>query len=210
VHLTVRRRTTLSSAIAAIAATVLVAAPASAAPAVPAAPAGGCPVVPTVQPFAAWNDVADYLPVPDGGLEAGGGTWSLQGGARVVEGNAPFQVGGASDRRSLELPARGSATTAPICIGVEHRTMRFFSASARTGSLRVEALYTTHDGRPASVVLGAVHGAGTWAPTDVLPMRVNEQADDFGNAMSVRLRFTGLGATASRIDDVYVDPYRMR
>jgi hypothetical protein len=195
------------SAIAAVAATALIAAPASAAP---AATAGGCPAVPTVRPFAPWGDVADYLLAPDGGFEAGATTWNLAGGAHVVEGNEPFKVGRASDHRSLELPARGSATTAPICIGVEHRTMRFFNTSTRLGTLTVQALYTTRDGKPASVTLGTVRGSDTWAPSDVLPMRVNELAGAFGNAMPVRLRFTALGAAASRIDDVYVDPYRMR
>jgi hypothetical protein len=208
VHLSARLRTTLSSsAIAAVAAAALVAAPASAAP---AAAAAGCPAVPTVRPFAPWGDVADYQLAPNGGLEAGATTWNLAGGATVVEGNEPFKVGRASDHRSLELPARASATTAPICIGVEHRTMRFFDTSARTGTVTVEALYTTRDGKPASVALGTVRGTGTWAPTDALPMRVNELAGGFGNAMSVRLRFTASGAVASRIDDVYVDPYRVR
>jgi hypothetical protein len=163
-----------------------------------------------VNPFAAWGDAADYQLAPDGGFEAGGTEWKLAGGARVVEGNESFEVGRASDHRSLELPARGSATTAPICIGVEHRTMRFFDTGARTGTLTVEALYTTRDGKPASVGLGSVRGSATWAPSDVLPMRVNELAAAFGNAMSVRLRFTASGAVASRIDDVYVDPYRVR
>jgi len=208
VHLSARLRTTLSSsAIAAVAATALIAAPASAAP---AGTAGGCPAVPTVNPFAAWGDSADYQLAPDGGFEAGATAWKLAGGARVVEGNEPFKVNRATDHRSLELPARGSATTTPICIGVEHRTMRFFNTGARTGTLTVEALYTTPDGRPASVGLGTVRDSGTWAPSDSLPMRVNELAAAYGNAMSVRLRFTASGAVASRIDDVYVDPYRVR
>lgn len=206
-HLSARLRTTLSSsAIAAVAAAALIAAPASAAP---VAAGGGCPAIPTVQPFAPWGDVAEYQLAPDGGLEAGGTTWKLAGGSRVVEGNEPFKVGRAADHRSLELPAGGSATTAPLCIGVEHRTMRFFDTGARTGTLTVEALYTTRDGKPASAALGTVRSTATWAPSAALPMRVNELAGAFGNAMSVRLRFTA-SAAASRIDDVYVDPYRVR
>jgi hypothetical protein len=208
VHLSARLRTTLSSsAIAAVAATAVIAAPASAAPT--AAPTG-CPAVATVQPFAAWGDAAEYQLAPNGGFEASATTWSLAGGARVVEGNESFKVGRASDHRSLELPVRGSATTAPICIGVEHKTMRFFTTGARTGAVTVEALYTTRDGKPASAALGTARGSGAWAPSDALPMRVNELAGAFGNAMPVRLRFTATGAAASRIDDVFVDPYRVR
>lgn len=207
-HLSARLRTTLSSsAVAAVAATAFIAAPASAAA---AGTAAGCPAVPTVNPFAAWGDAADYQLAPDGGFEAGATTWKLAGGARAVEGNEPFKVGRASDHRSLELPARASATTAPICIGVEHRTMRFFDTGDRSAALTVEALYTTRDGKPASASLGTVRGSGAWAPSDSLPMRVNELAAGFGNAMSVRLRFTASGADSSRIDDVYVDPYRVR
>ena len=91
-HLTSCRRTVLSAAATAFAAAALFAAPASAAPSYVA---GGCPDVPTVQPFAPWQDVADYLLAPDGDLEAGGSTWQLEDGARVVKGNSPFHVGGA-------------------------------------------------------------------------------------------------------------------
>ena len=39
------------------------------------------------------------------------------GGAAVVAGNEPFLVGGADDDASLKLPASGSATTSPMCVG---------------------------------------------------------------------------------------------
>jgi hypothetical protein len=206
VHLTSCRRTVLSAAATAFAATALFAAPASAAPAVVAA---GCPDVPTVQPFAPWQDVSDYLLAPDGDLEAGGSTWLLEDGARVVEGNSPFQVGGPADHQALELPAGASATTAPMCITQEHKTMRFFGRSTRNGALKVEALYTKRNGKQKSVTLGAVRGDDTWAPSEVLPMRVNELADD-DNGLSVSLRFESKGNSTWTIDDVYVDPYRMK
>ena len=205
-HLTSCRRTVLSAAATALAATALFAAPASAAPAYVA---GGCPDVPTVQPFAPWQDVADYLLAPDGDLEAGGSTWALAGGAQVVDGNSPFQVGGPDDHRALELPAGATATTAPMCIGEEHKTMRFFGTSTRNGALKVEALYTKRNGKQKSVTLGAVRGDDTWAPSEILPMRVNELADG-EHALSVSLRFTAKGNGAWTIDDVYVDPFRMK
>lgn len=59
------------------------------------------PAAPLSQPFAQWTDTADYVLVPDGGLEAGGAEWTLARGAAVVEGNEPFQVGGASDHLAL-------------------------------------------------------------------------------------------------------------
>ena len=205
-HLPARWRTVASGATAALAAVALAAAPASAA----AATAGGCPDVPTVQPFAPWGDFADYLLAPDGDIEDGAQGWLLQDGAHAVEGNEPFSVGDPSDHRSLALPAGARATTAPMCIGEEHRTMRFFATGARSGSLAVEVLYATPAGKARSVRLGAVHGGGAWAPSDVLPMRVNEDAAEYANAMSVSLRFTARGSAAWQIDDVYVDPFRMK
>jgi hypothetical protein len=205
-HLAARRQTVFACA-----ATALAAAAIAATPAVAAGPPGpGCPAAPTVQPFTAWQDVADYVLAPDGGLEAGGAGWSLVDGARVVEGNASFAVGGPTDHRSLELPAGSSATTAPICIGSEHRTMRFFVNGPSTGQLSVQAIYTVPGGRAKTVPLGNVGGAGSWAPSEVLPMRVNELAPEYGNALQVALRFTPRGARGWSIDDVYVDPYRVR
>jgi hypothetical protein len=206
VHLTSCRRTVLSAAATAFAAAALFAAPASAAPSFVA---GGCPDVPTVQPFAPWQDVADYLLAPDGDLEAGGSTWLLEDGARVVEDNSPFHVGGLDDQRALKLPAGASATTAPMCIGEEHKTMRFFGTSTRNGALKVEALYTKRNGKQKSVTLGSVRGDDTWAPSEILPMRVNELADD-DNGLSVSLRFESKANSTWTIDDVYVDPYKMK
>jgi hypothetical protein len=206
VHLTSCRRTVLSAAATACAAAAIFAAPASAAPAYVA---GGCADVPTVQPFAPWGDVADYLLAPDGDLERGASTWQLEDGAHVVEGNSPFQVGGPADHRALELPAGASATTAPMCISEAHKTMRFFATSTRNGALKVEALYSKRNGNEKSVTLGAVRGDDTWAPSEVLPMRVNELADD-GNGLMVSLRFESKGNSTWTIDDVYVDPYRTK
>jgi hypothetical protein len=205
-HLPARWRSVVSATTAALAATALAASPAAA----DTGPSpGGCPDVPTVQPFAPWGDHADYFLAPDGDFEAGVSSWLLQDGASPVEGNEPF-VGGAGDHRSLSLPAGSSATTAPMCIGVEHRTMRFFGTSPKSGALVVEAIYTKRNGKPKSVTLGAVRGTGTWAPSPVLPMRVNEQAADYGNAMPVSLRFSARGNATWQIDDVYVDPFRTK
>jgi len=205
-HLPACWSSVVSSGTVALAAVALTAAPASAAPSAPA----GCPDVPTVQPFAPWQDYADYLLAPDGDFEDGAADWTLEGGAQAVEGNETFAVGGSADHRSLEMPAGARATTAPMCIGEEHKTMRFFATTTGRGALTVEAIYTTRNGKAKSVTLGAVRGDDAWAPTDVLPMRVNELAGDYDNAMSVSLRFTVRGNATWQIDDVYVDPFRMK
>jgi hypothetical protein len=147
---------------------------------------------------------------PDGDLEGGATSWLLQGGARTVEGNEPFNVGRTADHTSLQLPAGSSATTAPMCIGVEHRTMRFFASAATSGALVVTATYTKRNGTVKSVRLGAARGTPAWAPSDVLPMRVNEKAENFDNALWVTLTFAPRGADAWLIDDVYIDPFRFK
>ncbi|MDP1848834.1 MAG: hypothetical protein Q8K79_13650 [Solirubrobacteraceae bacterium] len=205
-HLPARWRTVASATTAALAAIALSAGSAAA----DAGPSpGGCPDVPTGQPFSPWQDFADYFLAPDGDFEAGASSWQLEDGAAVVEGNEPF-VGAAGDHRSLRLPAGASATSAPMCIGEEHRTMRFVAMSTDASPLRVEALYTKHNGQRKSVTLGNVRGTDAWAPSDVLAMRVNEDAGEYGDAMSVSLRFSARGNATWQIDGVHVDPFRTK
>lgn len=186
---------------ATVAATASLAAPATAS----AAPrASSCPSTPVTQPFAPWNDSADYFLAPAGGFEQGASGWTLTGKAKVGRGNEPWYVAGANDHKSLRLPAGSSATTAAFCIGVEHRTMRFFADAAASSSMDVDVLYTDSSGRQRERNLADLSGAGRWAPTDIVPMLVNEEA---AGTLSVRLRFEPRGRGEWTIDDVYIDPF---
>lgn len=189
----------------ATAALVVVPASASAAVTTPS----GCPDVPVSQPFAPWDDAADYFLAPDGGLESNGAGWALEG-AEVVPGNEPFKVVAPSDSRSLSLSNGDAATTAPFCIGVEHRTMRFFANAGRGSSMDVDVLYSDAGGTARSMRIAKLDGAGRWAPTDIVPLVVNSLAGEQGNAMNVRLRFAARGKGSWTIDDVHVDPFRGR
>jgi hypothetical protein len=168
----------------------------------------GCAPVPTIQPFSPWQDLGDYFLAPDGGLENGGAGWDLNAGASVVAGNEPYQAAGAGDQLSLSLASDGSPTTAPVCIGVEHRTMRFFARTTGASVLHVDAVYANHTSRERSVRLATIAGGSSWAPTPIVPMLVNEIAPDYANALPVSLRFTVRGSGNWQIDDVFVDPYR--
>jgi len=170
--------------------------------------AGGCPAVPTAQTFSPWGDVADYFLAPDGGIEAGAAGWDLDDGAAAVEGNETYAVGGTDDHRSLSLPAGSSATTAPICIGIEHRSMRFFVRGSGAGVVHVDAVYDKGSDTEKHVRLASITADESWAPSAIIPMRVNEIAPDHDNALPVSLRFTARGEGSWQIDDVYVDPYR--
>ena len=101
--------------------------------------AAGCPDQPLDRTFRPWLDPAWYTPAPNGGLESGAAGWTLERGAAVVPGNEPFHVGGSDDASSLALPPGGSATTAPVCIGVEHPTI---------GRLEVAGAPYHFDGEP--------------------------------------------------------------
>ncbi|MBA3749101.1 MAG: hypothetical protein H0W96_16650 [Solirubrobacterales bacterium] len=193
---------------ATLAATALLAAPATASVAPAAA---GCPETPVVQPFAQFDgDDSDYFLAPDGGFENGAAGWTLHGQTAVTQDNEPWAVNAAGDAAALRLAPGSSATTEPFCIGVEHRSMRFFSNAASSSTMNVDVLIEGPGASQPAVRVAAVRGSDAWAPSDIVPMIVNELAAEQGNAMNVRLRFTPHGAGAWTIDDVFVDPYRMR
>jgi hypothetical protein len=147
---------------------------------------------------AAW-----YVPAPDGGLEGGGEEWTLSGGATVVDGNQPYFAG----ERSLALPGGSAATTAPMCIGIEHPTIRMFARN--TGSplstLGVSVVFRDPLGAWQALPVGAVAAGSQWAPTAVMPVVANLLSD------RAAFRFTPLDDRGEwTIDDVYVDPYNRR
>ena len=199
-----RRRAVCACAIA-IAATAVLSGSAIAGDAPASA---GCPAVPTVQPFAPWEDLGDYFLAPGGDIEDAAAAWDLSGTAAPVAGNESFNVAGAGHDTSLSLPADSSATTAAFCIGIEHRTMRFFLRGPSTGVVHVDAVYAKRTDMEKSVRLASVAAGTTWAPSPIVAMVVNEFAADHANALPVSLRFTPRGTGTWQIDDVFVDPYR--
>lgn len=190
---------------AAVAASALLAAPATAATVTANA---SCPDTPVVQPFAPWGDSSDYFLAPDGGFEQGGAGWTLRGRAAVQSGNEPFALNAAGDRSSLRLPVGSNATSPLFCIGGEHRSMRFVADAASSSSLDVDVIVGEGSSSGRTYRVATVGGAGTWSPSDVVPMVVNDVAAAQGTTLNVRLRFTPRGAGSWTIDDVFVDPFR--
>ena len=183
--------------------------------AIGAAPAhaAGCPAYPLGKPFLPWLDVLNYTAVPNGGLESGATSWTLTGGAAVVDGNEPFYVRSSADRYSLSLPPGSSATTAPMCVRTLDATMRFFAVNAGSllSTLKVEALYTDAGGRQRTATVGLLLGTPQWAPS--LPTLVFANLTNLplltDGTIDVRFRFTPQGLFGRwRIDDVYVDPMK--
>jgi hypothetical protein len=163
-------------------------------------------------PFAPWNDDASYAQVKNGGLENGAAGWTLSGGAKVVSGNEPWNVAGDGDGASLRLPAGSSAISPPMCVGIEHPTVRFFARknSGLLSTLVVTARVHLSLGGTIDVPFGVLLAGGQWKPSpaflylgNLLPLLPGQHTD-------VSFRFTPLLGGDWQVDDVYVDPYRAR
>jgi hypothetical protein len=132
----------------------------------------------------------------------------LERGAAVVPGNEPFHVGGSDHASSLALPSGGSATSTPVCIGVEHPTLRLFARNTGdpTSLLAVSVVFRDVLGVRRSLPVGVVAAGHEWAPTPVVPVVVNLLS--LLGEQQVAFTFTAVGDGEWTIDDVYVDPYK--
>jgi hypothetical protein len=174
----------------------------------PSAQAAGCDDQVVEQPFTAWADLAGYVLVRNGALETGAG-WNLRGAARAA-GNETFYVHHEDDSTSLALPAGSSATTPPICVGLDYPTLRLFARNKGSllSTLLVEVLFQDAGGLQHALPIGAYSATSAWQPTTPLAVVANSFALS-GDTVDVAFRFTPLDALGKwAIDDVYVDPFR--
>jgi hypothetical protein len=167
------------------------------------------------QPFARFGDRDNYKLLPGGTFESGASGWTLSGGASVVSGNETYKVGGSSHAKSLKLPAGSRAVSPYTCVGLGEPTLRLFAKrnSALLGlvsPLLVEIQVQTSVGLSLWLpVLPGDLGGSSWHPTVPMPLIANILPLSHSDKTPVRFRFTPvLGAW--QIDDVYVDPMRMR
>jgi hypothetical protein len=176
----------------------------------------GCGYEP-VHPFLRFLDPLPYTLLPGGDFESGAAGWKLSGGARVVDGNEPFYLTSARDSHSLLLPQGSSATSPPMCMGLVLPVVRYVSSGgAGLSYLRVEALYTDSSGRQRSLdLLPPGLPSRAWSPS--LPAlqllgAVNVLTLN-GLTSEIALRFTPrgtlFGSGTWRVDDVYVDPWKV-
>jgi hypothetical protein len=193
------------AALATVTATAVVAAPAHAGLLVTTATDCDAPAI--SQAFAPWGDGSEYKLVQGGDFESGTDGWTLSGGARVVSGDASSKVGAADDAKSLSLPAGSSATTPPVCVGINEPTLRFFARknSGLLSTMVVTVQVQTSLGVWVTLPLGVDLG-GAWHPTapmlvlaNLLPLLPPDQTQ-------VRFTFAPLLGGNWQIDDVYVDP----
>jgi hypothetical protein len=203
----------------AIAATLVALAAASAAPAAASGGDGsllGCGHQAT-HPFLRWLDPLPYTLLPGGDFESGAAGWELERGARVVAGGSPFDVAGTGGSHSLLLPPGSSATSPPMCMGLVLPIVRYFATGGNLLSyMRVEAVYRDPRGRERSIdLLPPGLPSRSWAPS--LPalqlMGLLNVLTLDGLTSDIALRFTPkgtlFGSGTWRVDDVYVDPWKV-
>jgi hypothetical protein len=163
------------------------------------------------QPFTRWGDSAQYTLVPGGNFESGAPAWTLSK-AKVVSGNESFYARSKNDSRSLSLGASGVATSRPVCVGLEHPTMRFFARNSGllTSTLSVEVLFQTSLGAVLSLPIGVVPSLNSkWQVTLPLPVVANLLPLLPNQKTAIAFRFRALGLLGNwQIDDVFVDPHR--
>jgi len=210
-HLYLRR--TVAAFFTATVAAVAFASPANAA--LLTQSATSCDDGPITQPFQRFGDQANYKQLAGGSFEAGAAAWQLSGGAKIVTGNESYKVRSSTDSRSLQLP-NGSAAISPFtCVGLSEPTLRLFAKrnSALLGlvsTLNVQIQVQTSLGLSLWLpVLPGDLGGSSWHPTASMPLIANILPLSQSDKTPVRFRFAPL-LGSWQIDDVYVDPYRMR
>ena len=123
-----------------------------------------CPTGGT-QVFAPWQDYANYMLAPNGGLESGTTGWSVSGGTSVVYGNQPFFRSGT---HALSLPSGSSALSPVVCLGKDQLFLRMFGkdVGGADRGLRVRVVWYGLLNSVLGISDFATFAPGqSWAPT---------------------------------------------
>lgn len=173
--------------------------------------AQACSYAGAEQVFAPWGDQRNYVLAPDGGFEAGGSGWKLNGGAAVVAGNESFYLNDAADSKSLSLPAGSSASSPPVCMSIDTPSFRLMARNTGDPSsrLRVEAVYKLL-GLVRTRTAGTLVSGSSWAPSQSVST-VLTLSTIVGTLIpsAIEIRLTPLDAKGNwQVDDLYIDPFR--
>lgn len=177
----------------------------------PLAPVIGIVIPPCgapVHPFAQFGDDNSYYLVPNGGFEAGSTGWTLSGGARVVDGNEPFNLSGPGSF-SLALPSGSSAVSPATCVNVLAPYLRMVAldAAGHDDGLQVQVRFYGVTGNLTGILNQTTLDRGdhaAWRPTAAASSAL---AVPLGTQyMKVTLKPLGYGSNW-RVDDAFVDPW---
>jgi len=154
------------------------------------------------------GDQYDYFLMPNGGFESGSGQWQLQGGATVVSGNNTVFKSGS---KSLRIPNGARVESRTICIQRGEEGIRLLVNHPGVGGaiLHVQVVIRSNgsEGVQAFDVNGDSNIRGWRAtPRMGVPAMFGEDG-----TQELTFKFSTRGAAATwGIDDVYVDPIRIR
>jgi hypothetical protein len=162
------------------------------------------------QAFSQWGDRSNYVLAPDGGFEAGGAGWSLNGGAKVVAGNESYYLNSSGDSKSLSLPAGSSAASPPVCMSLDTPSFRLMALNTGDPSsrLRIEAVYNLL-GLVRTKVVSNLSAGSTWGPTQSVST-VLGLSTIVGTLIpsAIQIRITPLDTKGNwQVDDLYIDPF---
>ena len=170
--------------------------------------AGACPSYDSSPVFSRWLDPFEYTLAPGGSFESASDL-TLAGGARIVAGNEPSYLSGKDHRNSLLLPRGATATTAPMCVGLDKPTVRFFARRPSFSLLplmTVEGVYTDKAGATRSLpFVGTALAGGGWSLQ--LPFVATGALLELGDSTMMRFRMRAVTGDW-QVDDLYVDPVR--
>ena len=172
-----------------------------------------CAAPTLVQAFAGLGDSRDYVLAPGGSFEGKDlDGWQVER-AKVDKGGSPLELSeDDTNKRSLEIPAGGSATSPAMCVDLHYPTMRIMTkGQPGEGALRVEVIYPDSD-NPVFHPVGSLAGADKdWQASEDISV-FPERGGAAPGMRRVALRFTPVAndGTAGdwNIDDLYVDPLR--
>lgn len=159
-----------------------------------------------VQPFSRFGDYNNYVLVPGGAFESGDPVWKLAGGAKVVRGNESFYVRSRTDQQSLSLPSGSTATSPAMCFDPGDWHFRFFVSGS--GSVRVKVVVKSLLGVLSTLDGGTVKGGSTWRPSPEVELLLTNVCG-LVSTDSVSLRLMPTAGSNVRVDDVYLDPWKV-
>ncbi len=174
-----------------------------------------CRAPQTINPFAGFGDMRDYVLAPGGTFEE-----KQLDGWQVVKAkqdgdHSQFDLAGNGkddNKHSLKVPAGGSAVSPAMCVDLHYPTMRFMAKPQKNkGRLDIQVVYPDSD-NPVFHDSGSLDSTGKdWTATGDLPV-YPERGGAAPGMRRVALRFTSLATNGQagdwRIDDLYVDPHR--
>jgi hypothetical protein len=178
--------------------------------AVPAADAGStsCPVVTTTTIFSPFGDSALYKPFQGSSFESGASGWSWGNKANIVSGD-DGALPAAPGSHAVNIPASGTAKSPWLCVDSTMPSMRFMVRRVSgTGSLTVTGVLNTSSGKQVTTV-ATVYPGTSWTASPVIVFPPTLATAVSVGSINAQFQFVADAGSSFRIDDVYMDPYKV-